>query len=807
MIATLAALPTGGGAGEAPAAQLQVAEVFPDPSGNMTEAEAEWTEIEVIAGGELAGWALTDFDGAVDFTFPAAAAVAGERLLVANGHTVPSGAPAGARVFFANKSWWTFDNAGDEAALLTPGGAVGDAISWGSGEAVDEMGSAAAAPGEVLAGASVGRSDGGVGWLRPTPGMANIALARAGEGRVTVAAVLGSAQTMAAALCVDAGQPFDPYLWTVAWGPHAVPLGEEPMAAGECLLAGAPVELALAQVAGASLGAPFSGSTVFSTASWNSSTAVDLLDPWGTVALSFHPPAEDGPVRRVPVLWTPCQCPGGWTGAAARPLSDALLLRPVEDLRIVRAGPELERAALALISGANTSIVLNAYLLTAASIQGALANASARGISVRLLLEAAPVGGVSQTNALSPESTEAWNTSGVWARAFGTAPPNPARDHAKYAIADGRSFLVATENFVGAALSADDPNTGYALVGNSTPLAGDLAALFEWDFALGADRTAPGRSIPDPAPKSLEVAGVGTASAALVVSPDVGVSNWVGLVDNATARVDFEVLSADLATAGPGAPLGRALLSACARGAAVHGLLAGSYEGTEGNENLAVARALMAAAAEASCVGRMDLRIDGRPETSRSVLHAKVLVVDGTRAIMGSHNWVKAAFASNREVSLSIESLEAAGSLEAMLALDFAGADPVEAAPLALGGDGQVGSPERLEVHGGGAPTYPTLAFVGAASMVMGLSRLSRRRRRARAAPFKSGPENAISPLDRPPPAFDPITRAAREESGPDEPPQRESFNPRADPPATSQRKDAGHAALPANAFELFEKG
>jgi hypothetical protein len=96
---------------------------------------------------------------------------------------------------------------------------------------------------------------------------------------------------------------------------------------------------------------------------------------------------------------------------------------------------------------------------------------------------------------------------------------------------------------------------------------------------------------------------------------------------------------------------------------------------------------------------------------------------------------------------------------------------------------------------------------VGAASMVMGLSRLSRRRRRARAAPFKSGPENAISPLDRPPPAFDPITRAAREESGPDEPPQRESFNPRADPPATSQRKDAGHAALPANAFELFEKG
>ncbi len=807
MIATLAALPTLGGAGEAQPAQLRLAEVLPDPEGNATEAEAEWTEIEVTGGGQLSGWALTDFDGALDFTFPSAEVAEGDRLVVANGHSTPGGVADGARMFFANKSWWTFDNPGDEVALVTPGGAVADALRWGAGQALDLTEPAQSAQGPVLPGASVGRRDGAVAWLHPTPGGPNLVLDRAADATVRLAGLVGAPGALASAFCAAEGHSFDPYLWTVAWAAHSVLLGDERLAPGRCLLAGAALESVPRDAVGASLGANLSYGAPFATASWNATTRVDLLDPWGTAALSFFPPVEDAPQGRGPRAWTACSCLGGWASAALSPFPPAPSFRGLEDLRVVRAGPELEGAAVALIENAASTVVLNAYLLTASSIRGALSDAARKGVFTRVLLESAPVGGISDANALSAKAVEQWNSSGVWVKAFATAPPNPARDHAKYAVADGHSFLVATENFVGAALSADDPNTGYALLGNSTPLSKDLTEVFDWDFALGADRTAPGRLAAGDLPIAAHAFTEGGPRAAVLASPEAGESSWVEVIDNASLRLDFALLSADMATAGPTGSIGRALLRACAKGAAIHGLLAGAFASTDTNENLAVARALVAAAAVLPCAGRFDLRIDARPSASTSVLHAKVLVADGLQAILGSHNWVRAAFASNREVSLWVESKDAAGSLEGMLELDFARADPVEAAPLSLSGDGRLGAAPTLEVRGGASPTYAALALGGTGAMVIVLFGARRRRRPGRPAGPPTLIDASVVPREGPSTPFDPIQRAALEELPPLAPPAREAFNPRADPPSASPRPDLRAATLPANAFELFEKG
>jgi phosphatidylserine/phosphatidylglycerophosphate/cardiolipin synthase-like enzyme len=484
--------------------------------------------------------------------------------------------------------------------------------------------------------------------------------------------------------------------------------------------------------------------------------------------------------------------------AAARPEHS------IEDLRVVRAGPDLEAEALALIGAARESVALSAFLLTAREVKGALQAAAARGAAVRLLLEPSPAGGIGAENALSPASLAEWNASGVWVRAFNTSAPNPARNHAKFAVVDGRSVLVATENFVGAALAAGGANIGYAALLNSSSLARDLLSLFEWDFALGEDRTA-GRLAPVHAPPAgavpLHEPPPPGPTARVLASPEVDASLWVALVEGARFSVAIEALSADNATLGPQSPLGRALTAACARGVVVNVLLSGAFVGDDGGPE-ALARALAAQAREASCGARLQARIHA-PEGG-PLLHAKVLVADGARAVLGSHNLVAAAFRENREVSLLIADEAAASALASDLAADFAQGEPVDAAPLALGPAAALGGAPPAEVPGPAPSLFILLAGVGAAACAAascGRKRTTRRRPRERKrirrrrSPF---PE----PLPPPPPALAP-THAV-------EVPPRDAaprgFPLRAEPAAALPTpRDLGAPPAP-TAFELFER-
>ena len=106
--------------------------------------------------------------------------------------------------------------------------------------------------------------------------------------------------------------------------------------------------------------------------------------------------------------------------------------------------PEEGGRARELLSRADERILLAGYTLTSQSVVETLVQAHERGVSVRVLVDGSPVGGMSGRGAAALD-TLAWN--GIDVRVIGG---DRARyrfhfHHAKYAVVDDRA-LVTTEN-------------------------------------------------------------------------------------------------------------------------------------------------------------------------------------------------------------------------------------------------------------------------------------------------------------------------------------------------------------------------
>jgi len=778
------------------------------PDGDLPEAESEWVELLALTSGSLRGTVLTDFDGATEFTFPDEDAEAGDLLLVANGRTRPAGAPEGARVFFAEKGWWTFDNGGDEAALLTPSGSTGDSLRYGTGDAIDSLsgpdGEVSNPSRPVPAGASVGRLAGKVAALRPTPGEANIALADALTGGFSLAGLISKGVDGGAVFCPSRALQLDPFLWQLHWGSRRSALGSAKAAPGTCILAGAPLDGPWLQAAAAAVGSPLVLAPPGGPSPWAPGGPFSLLDPWGVVALEGRLPPLPDPLARGAVFMSPCACDAQWSLRPLTPGAATIPLRSVSEIQVIRAGKGLEHALGDFFGNATSTLAVNAYLLTASSVQAALNDAARRGVAVRVLLEPSPVGLSANTGALSAHALAAFNGSGVWAKTFNTTAPNAARDHAKYAVADGAGVLVLTENFVGAALAEESANTGFAVVLRSPSLARDILRVFDWDFVLGRDRTPP-RELRTP-PQTLSEAGEavlpGAAGAALLTSPAGPESAWVELIGSARERVAIETLSADEATLGRASPIGLALLAACTRGVQVNVLLSGTFADDSGGGNLGVARNLSSAAS--LCAGRFEVRMDSHKNGSGGLLHAKVAVADGARFILGSHNMVASAFRANREVSLLVDDSASASLLDGILTAVFAGGALVAAGALTV---------DSSTLMGGRAPTTPTPAarppayelLIAAGTAVAIAAQAFHRTARGRhslfrwrghwrraAPPAEAGKEPPPAMFEMPPPE----TRDLR----------RDEFSLRARPPESAAGgSPTPSSLLPPSAFQLLD--
>lgn len=338
------------------------------------------------------------------------------------------------------------------------------------------------------------------------------------------------------------------------------------------------------------------------------------------------------------------------------------------------------------IDRACESIRLCAYEASSPEVCLSLCHALRRGVDVKVLVDGAPAGGISDDGLAFLSVLEA---GGGDVREFTTVQEGSVRHvlalHAKYIVVDSMRSVVLSENFVDDGLPGDIAfgNRGWGVAFTSPLLSSYLARVFDDDCRAdrkdvmdwGLDpRNDPLASLPCPErPERAVFAPLPAVSGedsrvALLVSPDLSRSEpyLCGLVRGSSSII-AEQFQADAlwesrwtGAASP-SPLITAIGDAVRSGGTADVLLDSSWYNTERNS---------AAAASLSAVGaNARLMADASPVTA---LHNKGLVLDSGRTIVSSNNWVCASYARNRELAAVITSGDIASYFTGVFALDWA---------------------------------------------------------------------------------------------------------------------------------------
>lgn len=312
------------------------------------------------------------------------------------------------------------------------------------------------------------------------------------------------------------------------------------------------------------------------------------------------------------------------------------------------ATPDAGAAPLvALVDGARDEILLEGYTLTSPELGAALARAAERGVRVRVLLEGAPVGGVPPEERALLSALAARGADVALMASTDAFPARFATVHAKTLVVDRERALVSTENFHASSWPAEpgEGTRGYALLVEGPDVAQAFADVFLADAGPWPDVRAPRAALGPPAtmaPRPVlpgAASWEGEADVTPLFSPaPVEGHPLLARIEAARTRVDVAMLFAEPTFDEGENPFLDALLEAARRGVRVRLLLDGHVDA---GRNRAVAAALAARAEGLP----MEVRVDEAPRT----LHAKLVVVDGQGAYVGSMNWGEASVTRNRE--------------------------------------------------------------------------------------------------------------------------------------------------------------
>nr|WP_240148793.1 phospholipase D-like domain-containing protein [Halorubellus sp. JP-L1] len=306
---------------------------------------------------------------------------------------------------------------------------------------------------------------------------------------------------------------------------------------------------------------------------------------------------------------------------------------------------------LAPIERADDRVYLAGYTFASERVARALERAAARGVDVQVLLDDAPVGGVTRRQV---RVLDALDGTDVEIRALGGSRARYDYHHAKYLVADDAA-VVLTENFKPSG-TGGHANRGWGVVLDDAQTAGDLATVFQSDWRVPDAR--PWSTVdPDPDgddqeeppangsyPTRIESANVTADAVTVVVAPDNAERTYTARLRNATDRVRVLQMSAER-----DGVLLREAIAAARRGVDVDVLLSSAWYARE--ENGRVVDSLNALAE------REDLPLAARlvdPGGRFRKVHAKGVVVDDA-VVLGSVNWNDHSLRENREVAVVLE--------------------------------------------------------------------------------------------------------------------------------------------------------
>jgi phosphatidylserine/phosphatidylglycerophosphate/cardiolipin synthase-like enzyme len=280
------------------------------------------------------------------------------------------------------------------------------------------------------------------------------------------------------------------------------------------------------------------------------------------------------------------------------------------------------RPILDEIDAATQSIDLEIYIVSDDEILTALESAQARGVAVRVLLEEHPYGGGGGQQGIF-DRLQAAGIDVRWS--------NPAFrfSHIKMMVIDQELVIIMNQNLTTSSFTG---NRELGVVTTNPDAVGAASAIFAADWAQEAE--------PPPGP--------------LVVSPTNARESLQSLIEGAQTSVDVyaEVLrDPDLL---------QALEAAAQRGVTVRVIISPSASFDSERASLA------------------DAGVQVRLLRSLYV-HAKMIMVDGRRAFVGSQNISTTSLDQNRELGIIVSDPVSLARLSRVFDIDFAAATPQEA--------------------------------------------------------------------------------------------------------------------------------
>lgn len=281
------------------------------------------------------------------------------------------------------------------------------------------------------------------------------------------------------------------------------------------------------------------------------------------------------------------------------PVDAATSLAFSRAVRVIVEPSDMGAALVAAIRGAQRSVHMTMYLLSAREVIAALTDARARGVEVQVLLNRAIPGG-----AMPNEGVFATlNAAGVSVR---WSSSRFSFTHEKCVIVDGAEAWIMTMNTTGAGL---DGNREFLAIDREPDDVRDAEAVFRADFVDAPFPSYTGR---------------------LVLSPINAQARLVALVRTATRTIDLESESLEDRTTAA------ALIERARAGVRVRAVISDTPPTASSMRTLA----------DLAAAG-VTVRVLATP-----YMHAKAIVVDGARAYAGSANVTYVSLTGNRELGV-----------------------------------------------------------------------------------------------------------------------------------------------------------